>query len=158
MIDVLIRLIADGLVILIAVMGAAAFILRVRADAYQRYLVGFMAGLSALVTAKIFSLFYQAAERPFVTLGVSPKAAYLDNPGFPSDHALFVAVITLVVALTIRNRRLAIMLTVLSLAVGAGRVLALVHSPLDVIGGFAAAVLGVAPWYLTKGQKKCTQA
>lgn len=148
MVDYLIRIVADGLVVLIVAMGACAYLIRIRNDRWQRYARAFMAGLSALVAAKIFSLFYETAERPFVTLGVSPKAAFLDNPGFPSDHALFVATITLIVAFAVRNRRLTAALVILSLLVGVGRVIALVHTPADVIGGFVAALVGVLPWYV----------
>lgn len=150
MVDVLIRVIADGLVFLIVVMGAWGFLAAVRTDRWQRYTRAFMAGLSALVVAKLFSLVHQDAERPFVTMGVDAKAAFLDNPGFPSDHALFVSVITLVIALSTANRRLAWTLAVLSLAVGVGRVVALVHTPADVIGGLVAACIGVMPWYITR--------
>lgn len=46
-----------------------------------------------------------------------------------------------------RNKWLALVFAVIALLVGVGRVLALVHAPLDVIGGFAAATVGAA-WYL----------
>lgn len=148
MLDVLIRIIADGLVVLIVLAGAFAFLFTVNKDVWQQYIRAIMAGLSAFTIAKLMSLMYQEAERPFVTMGVDAKAAFLDNPGFPSDHALFVATITLVIAFTLKNRKLTIVLAVLSVLVGVGRVLALVHTPADVVGGFVAALLGVAPWYV----------
>ena len=152
--DALIRFIADGLVILIVLAGATAYLAGVRADWWRRSVRAFMAGLSALVAAKLLSLLYVTAERPFVTLGLQPKAAYLDNPGFPSDHALFVGVISLIVWYATGNRKLGLLLIVLSLVVGAGRVLALVHTPADVLGGFAAALIGVAPWYIGRAKNK----
>lgn len=148
--DLVIRLVADGLVAVIVAAGAFAYFVYVKRDRWQAYLRAFMAGLSALTAAKLLSLLYQTAERPFVTLGVAPKAAYLDNPGFPSDHALFVMVIALVIGFATKNWRFALILIILGVAVGVGRVVALVHTPADVIGGFAAALLGVTPWYMAR--------
>lgn len=154
MIDLLIRLIADGLVILIVLLGGIGYLWKVKVDKWYHYSRAFMAGLSALVMAKLMSLLYVTAERPFVILGVDPKAAFLDNPGFPSDHALFVATITLIVAYATRSWRLVTVLACMSLLVGLGRVLALVHAPADVIGGFTAAALGVLPWYVWQKDKR----
>lgn len=111
-----------------------------------------MAGLTSLVVAKMMSLVYQPAiARPFLELGVSPGAAYMDNPGFPSDHALLGTVVLMAVAFVVRRRRLSLVLAVLVFAMCVGRVVALVHTPLDVIGGVLAGVVG-ALWYrkLTK--------
>lgn len=145
--DTLIRVAADGLVVVIAAAGAGAYFSYVKEDRWQAYVRAFMAGLSALTVAKILSLFYQTAERPFVSLGLAPKAAYLDNPGFPSDHALFVLVIALVIGFATRNWKVAGVLIILSVLVGIGRVAALVHTPVDVVGGYLAAIIGVVPWY-----------
>lgn len=151
--DWLIRLIADGLVFIILMAAAATYLVEVRRNIYQQYARSFMAGLTALTVAKLMSLFYETAERPFVTLGVAPKAAFLDNPGFPSDHALFVMTLTLIVCFATGRKKVAIILLVLSLLVGLGRVVALVHTPQDVIGGYAAAVIGVGLWYFGRRRK-----
>lgn len=145
--DLLIRIVADGLVVMVVFLGGITFLYSVKGDYYQSYARALMAGLSAYTFAKIMSLFYQTLERPFVTLGVEPKAAYLDNPGFPSDHALFVMTIALIVLGVTKYRKIAILLIILALMVGIGRVAALVHTPQDVIGGFVAATLGVSLWY-----------
>ena len=79
-------------------------------------------------------------------MGIEAGASFLDNPGFPSDHALFAAAITLAVWFETRKISIAITLLVLTLLVCVGRVLAFVHTPLDVIGGLAVACLG-ALWY-----------
>lgn len=145
-----IRLIADGAVIPVAVIGLYALIAKVpmkgRYEAYCRIL---MAGLTALLLAKLLATLYQpSGERPFEILGVAPGAAYLNNPGFPSDHALFVTAITLAVWFETKSKVLTIILAVLVVLVCVGRVLALVHTPIDVIGGILVAVVG-AGWYLT---------
>lgn len=152
--DLLIRVVADGLVFLVVLMGAITFILYVRDNAYQHYTRAFMAGLSAYVVAKVFSLFYQTLERPFVSLGVEPRASFLDNPGFPSDHALFVMTITLIVWAVTRRSDVGIVLLMLTLLVGVGRVVALVHTPQDVIGGYVAALIGVGLWYKIFSKRK----
>jgi undecaprenyl-diphosphatase len=109
-----------------------------------------MAGLTAFLVAKYLATLYQpSGERPFQLLGVAPGAAYLPNPGFPSDHALFAAAITFAVWFETRSRKLAWTLIILTVLVCVGRVLALVHTPLDVLGGIVAATVG-AGWYLNR--------
>ncbi|MCD8561646.1 phosphatase PAP2 family protein [Candidatus Saccharibacteria bacterium] len=146
--DILIRGIADFLVIPIVLIAAWALLFKVpkgqRFRAYSRVL---MAGLTAYMFAKFIGTVYQPAElRPFELLGVDPGAAYLDNPGFPSDHVLFITAIICAVWFETRMKRLTAVLIVLAVLVGIGRVLALVHTPLDVIGGVLIALLG-AVWY-----------
>lgn len=151
--DTLIRIVADGLVIAVVLIGGLVFYLSVKEDKYQRYARAFMAGLTALAAGKIMSLLYQSGTRPFIEMGVEPKAAYLDNPGFPSDHALFVFTITLIIFAATKNKKAAAILLLLSLLISIGRVIALVHSPADVLGGALAALLGVGLWYYGSWRK-----
>ncbi|AKM80175.1 TPA: phosphatase PAP2 family protein [Candidatus Saccharibacteria bacterium] len=147
-----IKLIADGAVIPIVLIAVYALIWKLpkgssRYDAYCRIL---LAGLTAFLIAKLLGTAYQpATERPFEILGLTPGASYLDNPGFPSDHALFTAAITLAVWAETRSKWLTGILVVLTLLVCIGRVLALVHTPLDVIGGISVALLG-GLWYFSR--------
>ena len=111
-----------------------------------------MAGLTSLLAGKMLSLLYQpAVARPFLELGLAPGAAYVDNPGFPSDHALLATVAVVAVYALTRNRRLVAVLGLLVAVMCIGRVVALVHTPLDVVGGILAGLVG-AVWYrkLTK--------
>lgn len=152
--DILIRFIADDLLVPIALIGAYVLITKVpagqRVKSYSRVV---LAGLTALLFAKLVASFYQPdAARPFVEMGVAAKAAYLDNTGFPSDHVLFSTAITLAVWFETRQRKTTILLATLTALVALGRVLALVHTPLDVFGGFVFAVLG-AMWYFTTPAK-----
>lgn len=147
MTDVIVKIIADGLVFLIAIIGATTYLLQVNKDRYQTYARTLMAGLSAYAIGRIFSLYYTQTDRPFVLLGLDPKASYLDNPGFPSDHALFVITIALIVWAVTGRKLISSILAVLCLLVAVGRVLALVHAEADVVGGAVAALLGVAIWY-----------
>jgi undecaprenyl-diphosphatase len=112
-----------------------------------------MAGLTAYLVAKLLGTIYQpATERPFELLGLEAGASYLNNPGFPSDHALFAAFLTLAVWFEARTKKIAIVLLVLTILVCLGRVLALVHTPIDVMGGILVACTG-ALWYVQAGKK-----
>ncbi len=151
MMHTFIHLIADGAVIPVVLIGIYALVAKVpsshRYEAYCRIL---MAGLTTYLLAKLLGTLYQPAiERPFELLGVAPGAAYLDNPGFPSDHALFVAAIAYAVWFETKNKLLTAILVVFAVLVCVGRVLALVHTPLDIAGGIAVATVG-ALWYFVK--------
>ena len=146
--ELIIKLIADGAVIPIVLIGAWALLFKVpkghRFEAYTRIL---MAGLTAFLIAKLLGSIYQpATERPFELLGLHAGASYLNNPGFPSDHALFTAAITFAVWFETKQKKATIILAILTLAVCVGRVLALVHTPIDIIGGVGVAAIGTV-WY-----------
>lgn len=153
--QLIVQVIADGLVVPVVVVGVYALLRHVpSAEKYAVYTRVLMAGLTAYVAAKIVGLLYQpAALRPFELIGVEPGASFLDNPGFPSDHALFTMAITLAVLFGARHKRLALVAFVMTLLVCAGRVVALVHTPLDVIGGIVIACVGIV-WYLPLGVKE----
>lgn len=123
-------------------------------DKYDRYSRIFMAGITSYFVAKLLGSIWQPEQlRPFEQLGVDPGAAYLNNPGFPSDHALFAAFLTLAVWYGTRNRTLTVIMVVLTILVCVGRVLALVHTPLDVVGGLLVAGVG-ALWYKKYAKKR----
>lgn len=146
--ELIIRLIADAAVIPVILIGAWALLFKVpkgeRFKAYSRVL---MAGLTSYMLAKFIGTIYQPASlRPFEILGVDPGAFYLNNPGFPSDHALFVTAIACAVWFETRMKKLTIVLFGLVALICIGRVVALVHTPLDVTGGVLIALIG-ALWY-----------
>lgn len=149
MLDIIIRIIADGAVIPVALIGAWALLYYVPNDQkYRSYARVIMAGLTAYLIAKLVGTIYQPESlRPFEKLGVDAGALYLNNPGFPSDHVLFVTAITLAVWFETRQKTVTLVLLFLSLLVAIGRVSALVHTPLDVLGGIVIACIG-ALWYL----------
>jgi undecaprenyl-diphosphatase len=157
--EIVITFLADGLMIPIVLIAAYALVFKIprgqRLQAYSRILV---AGLTAYLVAKLLATLYPVSERPFELLGQDPGASYLNNPGFPSDHALFAAFLLLAVWFETRQKILSLVLALLVLAVCVGRVLALVHTPLDVVGGIVIAGFG-ALWYLqrapvTSGEKR----
>ena len=143
-----IKLLADGLMIPLVLIAAYALIMKVPVKGrYDRYARIFMAGVSSYMLAKFIGALWQPETlRPFEKLGVDAGASYLNIPGFPSDHALFAAFLTLAVWYGTRSRRLFVVMAALTLLVCLGRVLALVHTPLDVIGGLVVATFG-AVWY-----------
>ena len=147
--DIIIRIIADGLIVPIVLIGAFALVFKVpkgkRFESYSRIL---LAGLTAYLIAKLAASIYQPSlDRPFELLGVSAGAAYLNNPGFPSDHALFITAITCAVWFETKMKKTSILLAILVVLVGLGRVLALVHTPPDVIFGVIFGLMG-ALWYI----------
>lgn len=148
-IDFLIRLIADIAVFPAILIGGYALLFKIpKGQRFKVYCRVLMAGLTAYLVAKFVATIYQPTDqRPFELLGVDPGAAYLDNPGFPSDHALFVTAIFAAVWFTTKNKFLSGTLLALVVLVGIGRILALVHTPWDVIAGVAIALVG-ALWYI----------
>lgn len=154
-IELIIRIIADVAVIPVILLGAWALIFKIpkgkRFEAYCRIL---MAGLTAYMLAKFIATIYQPATlRPFELMGVEPGAFYLNNPGFPSDHALFVTAIACAVWFETRMKKLSVVLAILVVLICVGRVVALVHTPLDVIGGVVIALIG-ALWYSNVPRKQ----
>lgn len=149
----IIKLLADGFIVPLVLLGGYALLYKVparhRFEIYSRIV---MAGLTSYLLAKLLASVYQPTEvRPFQAMGVSAGASFLQNSGFPSDHALFAAFLTLAVWAQTRHRTITIIMVLLTLGIGAGRILALVHTPLDIAGGFVVAAVG-ALWYLE--QKK----
>jgi membrane-associated phospholipid phosphatase len=149
------KLIADGLVFLVVAIGAWTLLTRIPKDErYHAYCRILMAGLTALLVAKLVASIYQPeVARPFEQMGVKPGAAYLNNPGFPSDHVLFCMAILLAVWFETKHKKITYILIGLTALVAIGRVLALVHTPLDVIGGVGIACAGI-PWYLQREKHK----
>ena len=152
--DQVIRLIADGSVVLIALLSLYAFVFLIPRKNWKFWAPRIVAaGLTSYLAAKVAAILYQPETmRPFEKLGVEPGAAYLNNPGFPSDHALFAMFLVLAVWYSTRNIWLSIMLLAMTVVMGVGRVLALVHTPVDVIGGFLLAFVGII-WYRRTAKK-----
>ena len=149
--EIIVKLIADGAVVPVVLIGAWALLFKIPVGhRYRAYCRILLAGVTAYALAKLIGSVYQPElQRPFELMGVEAGASFLNNPGFPSDHVLFCTAITLAVWFETRNRWLAGSLAALTLLVALGRVLALVHSPLDVIGGLVIACVG-GLWYLQR--------
>lgn len=151
MYDAIIRFLADGTLIIIFICGVGLILWATQPRHWlQKLPVGVMAGLTSLLVGKLMSLVYQpAVARPFLELGASPGAAYIDNPGFPSDHALLAGVVVYAVYFLTPYKKIAGALGLVAVMMGLARIEALVHTPIDVVAGFVAATIG-ALWYATK--------
>jgi membrane-associated phospholipid phosphatase len=141
--DFVVRLAADWLVVPMVVVAVMAVVHTARNKRYQVAARALAMLLLALLFAKLASLLY-TGTRPFRTLGVEPGASFLDNPGFPSDHAVLVFGLVIIVWMVTRQSQLALWMLIAAIVVIAARVLALVHSPLDVIAG--GLIAGTAGW------------
>lgn len=97
-------------------------------------------GVLALVLAVIAShLFYDT--RPFVSHHLVPLIGHAPDNGFPSDHVLITAFLGF--TMYVYSRRIGIFLLLIALLVGAARVAAHIHNPIDIVGSFVIAALAV---------------
>lgn len=152
--QILQRILADGLLVPIVGLGVIALLRLPTHDKIPAYSRIVFFGLLSFFLARVVGYFFQPSDmRPFEVLGVLPLASTLNNPGFPSDHVLFASAITLSVWLTTKNKSLTLLLSVLVLLMGWGRVLALVHTPLDILGGVIIALLGFSGYFYWEHQR-----
>jgi undecaprenyl-diphosphatase len=100
---------------------------------------GTLATIITYLLSRLASMvFYN--PRPFVISKAVPLIQHAADNGFPSDHTLLSALVAFVV---FRYSKLwGSILLVLTLLVGGSRIVAKVHSPLDVIGAIAIAGVG----------------
>lgn len=92
----------------------------------------------AYIIAKVGGFLYND-PRPFVVGHFIPLVAHSPDNGFPSDHTLLTAAISSV--LYPSNRKIGAVLWVLTLAVGASRVAAGIHHPIDIVGSMLIAIV-----------------
>jgi membrane-associated phospholipid phosphatase len=144
-----ITFLADGALLpVIAIAGYALLFKVPKGHRYEAYVRIVMAGLTSYLFAKLLASVYQPADqRPFESLGVSAGASYLNNPGFPSDHALFASFLMCAVWFETHAKKLVGIMILFTAMVCIGRILALVHTPLDILGGLIVGAIG-ALWYI----------
>lgn len=152
--DMVIKVLADYLLVpLVLVAGYALLFKAPKRGRYDRYSRVAMAGITSYLFAKVVGYLWQPEVlRPFEKIGVAPGASYLGNAGFPSDHVLFAMFLALAVWYVVRKPVWTSVMLLMVAGIGVGRILALVHSPLDAIGGVAIALIG-ALWYVDYGNK-----
>lgn len=119
-----------GVVFLLTKRTAKSSFLRISAIAFI---------LSFLIGKLASSLYYD--PRPFVVEHTQPLIPHAANNGFPSDHTLFAMTIAGIVFLY--HKKVGLLLVVLAIIVGIARILAKVHSPVDIVSGAVIAVLAV---------------
>ena len=136
--------------LLISVAVTALVWLRQPADRkWSLGLAGVAGGLLGLALITVAGDLYHD-KRPFVTEHVRPMFAHPADNGFPSDHATLV--MFLAVCVLFYSWRWGIVLFVNAGLVGAARILARVHSPLDITAGYALGALAavLACWLAPK--------
>lgn len=101
---------------------------------------------TALLIAWVAGHFYYHT-RPFVVENVQPLIPHEPNNGFPSDHTLLATVSSAVVF--IHSRKVGLLLGIMALLIGASRVVAKLHYPVDILGGAAIAIASTDIAWLT---------
>lgn len=96
------------------------------------------AGILAVVFSRSAGKIYYD-PRPFVVENIKPLIAHGADNGFPSEHTILAATLSMIIYFY--KRKWATTAFILTLLVGAGRVLAHVHSPIDILGGLALGIL-----------------
>lgn len=150
--DFFVRLAADAALLMLLMITMPILLWNLKDRWWVNAPVLIMAGLTSLLMGKIMSLVYQpVVARPFIELGVEPGASYINNPGFPSDHVLLATVLVIAVYALTKRTSLALFLGMVVILIGIARVMAFVHTPVDIAGGVIAGLFGSA-WYkkLTK--------
>lgn len=92
------------------------------------------------IIAKILNKFIYD-PRPFVVEHTKPLIEHAADNGFPSDHTLLAATVAFVIFVI--NKKIGLKLIVLAFILGYSRILAKVHSPIDILGSFVIAAFAV---------------
>lgn len=114
-----------------------------------------LAGIIAFILSRIAGKLYYD-PRPFVREHVKPLIKHIADNGFPSDHALLTGTLTAVAYFF--NKKVFVVMLVLSVLVALGRVLSKLHSPLDIAGGWIFGIIGalasyyLVRWYLSRNK------
>lgn len=134
---------------LLSILVAAVFWLRSRTNTKielaARALIG---GVLALLLSYLAgSLYYD--PRPFVVEHITPLIPHAADNGFPSDHALLTSFLAFVILAY--SKQWGSLLLVVAVLVGAARVAAHVHHPLDIVGSFviSAVAAGAVSLFIT---------
>ncbi len=136
---------------LLVMLGAGVAWLKTARDQRLKFLASIVvAGMLAYALAKIAGKLYYD-PRPFVAEHIKSLVQHAADNGFPSDHALLTA--TLAVVTYFYNKKIAMGMALLTIIVGVARILAAVHSPLDIAGGWILGSTGaivsyyIVMWY-----------
>lgn len=136
--DSLIVFCAKDLVIGVALLWVIAWWQQSPSDKKRMFITSAIAGIIAVVSAQIASKLYYD-PRPFTHGTVKALFDHGADNGFPSDHSWFA--MTLSALIYMYNRQLGYGALILTVIIGWARVAAHVHSPIDIVGGFAIGIL-----------------
>ncbi len=124
------------------VVGILALIYWVTVPKQEKIRLVVFGAIAAVVTFALVkigaALYYD--PRPFVTHHITPLYPHGADNGFPSDHT----VLTAFIALTIfsSSRKTGLTLLCMVVLIGLSRVIGHIHSPIDIIGSLAFALVG----------------
>jgi undecaprenyl-diphosphatase len=157
-VDTVIIFCAKYLLFVMALAVAAYWLLSPRADKRELALAAIVALPLAYGLARLAGMFMSHAQ-PFSVYDYAPLIPHEVDNSFPSDHSAAAGVLAGLASLY--NRALGILLWVLAVAVGIGRVLSGLHYPVDavvglVLGGLCAmaAYWCVHLYFSTRGHTK----
>lgn len=88
---------------------------------------------AAFIVSRILSNFYYST-RPFVEQNFTPLISHAADNGFPSDHALLSFALASIVFAS--SKKWGVIFFILGIGIGLSRILAGIHSPLDILGSF----------------------
>ena len=137
--DMFIVFCAKYLIIVIGLLALGYWLTLPRKQKTEVLVMGIITGIVALILAKAGGALF-TDPRPFVSDHITPLFPYTADNGFPSDHTLLGMTVTM--ALLSVSRRWALNVFVLTIVVGASRVLAGVHHPIDIVGSILFGALG----------------
>lgn len=144
--DFLIVLCAKYLYLIIGLIAAIYWLTLPKKQKIQMAIFATCTAIIAFVLTKLGgALFYD--PRPFVTQHIMPLYPHAADNGFPSDHTVLAA--TIAVAVYSGSKKLGLVLFGLAIVIGVSRVLAHIHSPIDILGSLIFAIAGgLAAYYL----------
>lgn len=111
---------------------------------YREILIVFFSAGIAVVLAKLFKLLFHTI-RPFELLPQVQSLFFESDYAFPSGHATFF--MALAFAIYFSHKKIGYVFMFLALIIGLARVVAGVHFPIDILGGF---LLGIGTAYLVR--------
>ncbi len=129
---------AKYLFILSLIIGAVYFLWQPRSVQIQMLKLSAVS-LPLIYIASLLAGFLYYDPRPFVIGHFIPLIPHFADNGFPSDHALLVAAVAIIV--TLFNKRVGVLLWVIAVLVAVSRVSVGVHHFIDV---FASMIICVA--------------
>ncbi len=140
--DSIIIFCAKYLFVAVVLIAAVVWLKAPRSSKLKVAAVIILAGILAVVASRIAAKLYYD-PRPFVRdPNLKPLIPHGPDNGFPSDHALFT--MTLTAALYFYDRRWAAAAFIVTVIVGVARVLAHIHSSIDIIGAWLIAIAAAA--------------
>ena len=122
------------------IIASLYFLASTKSNKKKMFYIGLISGIISLVLLKISAMIFND-PRPFVVDHIVPLIPHAADNGFPSDHTLLT--MWLAVVLFLFDKRLGMLLVLISLIVGITRVLTLIHHPIDILGSIGIAIVSV---------------